>query len=132
VIRAAALALAAALTATGAPAQTVPANWLERPTPAAIQAFYPPAALKQRVHGRVVLTCAISVDGWAQACQVISETPPGYGFGDAAIKVVRVARLSPMTIDGVPVGGGVVQIPINFAISKTWLQKFADTLSGDH
>ena len=69
------------------------------------QRYYPERALRQGVTGRVVLDCALGPDGRADICQVLYESPTGFGFGDSASRiachfVVNVEELG----EGVPTG----------------------------
>jgi periplasmic protein TonB len=48
---------------------------------------------------------------------VAGETPEDHGFGEAALKMSRLLRMKPMTRDGVAVSGGVIHIPIRFALA---------------
>lgn len=74
-------------------------TWLVRP-----QGDFPTRALRQGIEsGRVELTCPVSVSGHIQSCWIVSETPEGAGFGQAALEGVVLARLQPRTVDGVAV-----------------------------
>ena len=44
--------------------------------------------------GRVTLECVIRPDGGLRDCRIISESPPGAGFGHAALDAARRTRLS--------------------------------------
>jgi hypothetical protein len=77
-------------------------TWLERPTGEVVQEFYPPHAIEQRVVGEVTMGCIVRVDGRLD-CRVDSETPPGWGFGEAALGISRFYAMRPAMRDGVPV-----------------------------
>jgi TonB family protein len=85
---------------------------------APINPVYPKAAFRAGVSGRATLSCEVSVEGRLQDCKVIDETPPGYDFGDAALKLSRYFRMTPQLRDGVPVGGAKVTFPVAFALPK--------------
>jgi len=57
--------------------------------------------------GSVELECTVERDGRVSNCIVRSETPRGFGFGEAALNAARRARLSPRTVDGVATGGKI-------------------------
>lgn len=80
------------------------AVWLRRPTPQELRAFYPPLALRRDRSGLVNLDCIVRTDG-ALDCAVLDETPPNYGFADAALRISRAYRMQPATRDGRPVEG---------------------------
>lgn len=48
---------------------------------------------------------------------MLSESPLEYGFGDAALKVSRLFRYSPESVDGTITGEPVV-IPFSFAVPR--------------
>ena len=55
--------------------------------------------------------------GAIKLCSVVKKTPTGAGFGAAALKLSRYFRMSPKLEDGTPVDGGVVLVPVKFAVS---------------
>ena len=50
-------------------------------------------------------------------CQVVSEDPAGYGFGEAAVRIVERGRLAPLTIDGAATNA-TFQVTIPFTLSE--------------
>lgn len=91
------LAVAAGGAARGAESGPVP---VER-TPAG----YPPEA--EGVAGKAVVAVEIAPDGSVAGVEVVSEDPPGYGFGAAAVGAVSKWRFAP----GHP---GTYRVTINF------------------
>jgi len=88
-------------------------SWLQRPDAAAFEQFYPPAALHQGVAGAVRLQCEVQLDTTAQ-CRVVEETPTDWGFADAALAISRSFRFTPAVVNGRPVAGGRVNVPMRF------------------
>lgn len=83
-----ALLLAAALMDPGAlPRQTVVSP------PPEMQRVRDPAPMLQAV--AVTLECTARADGRVEQCKVLGETHPGLGFGEAAIALMRDARVAP-------------------------------------
>lgn len=91
-------------------------TWLARPSADQLTGFYPSGALDRGISGEAVLDCTVTATGQLIHCGVSGETPPREGFGAAALKASRIFRMSPRTEDGQPVEGGVVHIPMHFAL----------------
>ncbi|MBU1376000.1 MAG: energy transducer TonB [Alphaproteobacteria bacterium] len=77
--------LIAVCAATPAAAQT----WTSAPTAAEMAAAYPAKAKAEGVGGDVLLACTASRGGAMTACDVLTESPRGYGFGGAARKLAQ-------------------------------------------
>ena len=52
------------------------------------------------------------LQGGLEACTIKSEDPPGYGYGAAALALAPIFRMPAVDMDGRPVAGRMVQIPI--------------------
>lgn len=76
--------------------------WVQRPRNP--ERFYPRDAFIRGVAGEVVLDCDIDVDG-RLACAVVSETPQGLGFGEAALRIAGAHVMRPATRNGAPARG---------------------------
>jgi hypothetical protein len=112
---AAALAVSVlAACATPADSYIAPAAWAERsPTFEEYRSTYPAAALARGVQGRVTMMCTVRMD-WALDCGLETETPEGWGFAEAALRLSRyyiVRRDYP----GVSVGTRV-RLPVRFQL----------------
>nr|MEA2797268.1 periplasmic protein TonB [Phenylobacterium sp.] len=93
-------------------------DWLAKPRAEDLEAFYPKAASGKRLEGRATIQCGINAEGLLVDCTAISEEPVGEGFGAAAVGMAAKFKMRPMTKDGQPVAGGIVRIPIRFALPK--------------
>lgn len=89
--------------------------WLARADGSDFARLYPVRAKQDRVSGRATLDCLVGVDG-ALSCTVLSEEPPGYGFGEATLQIAREFRLAVQTREAVPTAGGRVRLPIRWVI----------------
>jgi TonB family protein len=106
--------LAAATAATAAAAQPDrTANWLKRPTPEQIRSVWPIRAIRRGVSGKAEISCRVNVHGLTEDCQVISETPPGEGFGAAALMLTPQFVFKPAIVHGEPTPSQV-RFPVNF------------------
>jgi TonB family protein len=81
------------------------------------QRYYPPDAQSSGREGRAVIKCKITVRGTAEDCVVVSEDPPGLGFGQAALGMSCLFKFKPAMADGKPVEAERT-IPIRFGLKK--------------
>ncbi len=90
-------------------------HWARAPTFAQVAAAIPSNARRRAVDGRATIGCSFNHDGTLRDCRVLSENPPGLGFGLAAQGLTRQFQLQTI---GLPTGfrvrdAGVV-IPFSF------------------
>jgi len=110
------MALAVATTAYGAPKRIITRpDWARKPTGDEMAALYPQKAREENRSGKVRLTCKVRTDGSLVDCKARRADPKGYGFEQAALELSKTFLMKPKAIDGQPVDGGVVTIPIVFA-----------------
>jgi len=67
-----------------------------------------------RGRGEVGVRCRIRLDQTLDQCRVVSETPPGQGFAEAALPLTSGFRFLPPTENGVPVEGQTVVVTLRF------------------
>jgi TonB family protein len=89
--------------------------WIEKPDGADMSSFYPARAARHDINGRARIKCVVAADGRLADCRVLSESPPGEGFGAAAVALSSKFRLLP---PDVPAGASPpeITIPIVFEI----------------
>ncbi len=109
--------------APGLPSGSTPSvitqpDWVSRPTADDVAGLYPKAAADAGVEGRATMRCKVTAAGLLADCAVTVQDPPDAGFGGAALGMAAKFQMRPMTKDGQPVNGGVVQIPIRFLLPK--------------
>jgi len=64
---------------------------------------YPPAALAAGFEGVVTVAAVVNADGSLGAVEVIEDSKPHLGFGDASIQAIRNWHFAPAQLDGQPV-----------------------------
>jgi|HubBroStandDraft_1064217.scaffolds.fasta_scaffold20098_5 TonB family protein len=93
-------------------------DWVRVPTGNDFATLYPKAAARQGISGHVTMACGVLASGVLTDCKVASETPPGWLFGDTALRLASLMKMRPLTRDGVPVAGAKVIIPISFRVPQ--------------
>ncbi len=91
-------------------------NVLEGPSAELMAKLYPKGAQATGKSGRAVIDCEVNVDGSAGQCAVVEESPPGAGFGEAALEASSHFRFRPKAVDCVPTGGAHIRLPITFVL----------------
>jgi TonB family protein len=87
-------------------------DWIKRPRAEDLVSYYPAAGAG--VSAKVKLTCLVTSRGTLDGCSIAEESPPGHGFGQSALMMAPLFLMRPKTVDGAPVGGATITIPINF------------------
>lgn len=92
---------AAVVASSGAAeAQNSDPTWLQAPRLQDIRSVWPTEALRAGRGGRTVVNCLITEQGVLTDCQVVSETPEGFGFGAAAAILASQFQMKPAMRDG--------------------------------
>jgi TonB family protein len=87
-------------------------DWVRIPSNDALIRYIPSEAAAGG--GRAVVHCYITNRGLMDRCSVMNEAPAGHGYGGAALALTELFVMRPMTIDGQPVGGAEINIPIKW------------------
>lgn len=85
-----------------------PPAWAKAPQPTASD--FPIPALEAGVSGEATVSCEFTPTGDVVNCQVVEETPLGYGFGTAGVQIVSRGKLTQETVAN-SVGSITVRIP---------------------
>ena len=57
--------------------------------------YFPDVAVRREVSGRASIRCSVMSDRTLHDCAVISESPPGFRFGEQTIRVASRMRVKP-------------------------------------
>lgn len=91
-------------------------EWIQMPSEAQMRPYFPLRAVYDRVDGAASLACQVDRHNRARNCRVLSESPAGFGFGVAAVRMSRLFRIRPPRVNGRPAQGAWVRIPIDFDV----------------
>lgn len=91
-------------------------DWAVKPTADDMARFYPASAAAANAGGRATIACRVTVEGKLTKCKVLSESSSALGFGAAALQLAEIFQMKPKTLDGKPVSGGQVTIPLVFSV----------------
>lgn len=91
-------------------------DWSAKPTADDMARFYPAGAAAANRGGRAIINCSVLTTGRLTKCKIKSESPGDQGFGAAALQAAEIFQMRPKTLDGKPVAGGQVTIPLVFAV----------------
>jgi protein TonB len=94
-------------------------QWVKAPGPADLVALYPEQAKAAGVSGRSVVDCELAADGSLAGCLLRTETPVGYGFGDAALQAVRAFQAAPTSRSGASVAGNRIMLALSWPPTET-------------
>jgi TonB family protein len=93
-------------------------HFVRLPKPSRFRQFYPDKAQALHQTGRAVVFCKVLRSGALTACEVASETPEGFGFGAAALKLASDFQVSPADIPCAEDVCACVRLPILFQIAE--------------
>ena len=57
--------------------------------------YYPPQAKKEGKAGDATISCTVTDHSTLQDCKVLAEDPPGYGFGESALRIAQYFKMKP-------------------------------------
>ena len=80
-----------------------------------VPAVYPKKAKKAGITGEVQLWVTVGTNGRIENPKVQKESPPGWGFGDAAKKAAKQRKYEPAMLRGKPTA-------VSFALTTTFSQ----------
>ena len=114
----AAMAALAGGAAAAPPAVVTQPDWLRKPTGEDMAEHYPQAAQVLGLEGRATLSCRVAATGRLTGCEVIDESPKDIGFAQATLAMADTFEMKPQSVNGQPVAGGYVRIPIVFRLPE--------------
>lgn len=77
--------------------------------------YYPEQAARLNIEGIASLHCTVTVAGTLTDCSVLAEDPPGFGFGEAALKMTPQFKMRPASAVATPAQSDV-KIPVRFKL----------------
>ena len=92
-------------------------DWSSKPNGADLVRLYPQRAQDRGLEGMAVMDCRVGQGGGLSACKIVHEAPRGASFGAATLKMAPLFRMKPKSVNGRPVAGGMVSIPVKFNLA---------------
>lgn len=90
-------------------------TWLEQPDARDFARYYPDRAQERGQEGRATVECIVDAGG-RLSCTITSEDPPGWGFGEATLRVSRHFRVAAATSSGQATSGGRIRRTIRWVL----------------
>ena len=110
---------AAAAPAHGAPPDFVTdPDWRIFPRRSELNLYFPERAQRMSVSGDAAITCSVRATGELVGCWVSSEAPPGFGFGEALLKLGAMLQMKALSSSGSPVAGRPVKLEAGFVTNR--------------
>jgi TonB family protein len=91
-------------------------DWQQLPTAESLAEHYPQAGRMLDIEGYARVSCTVAASGALTDCKVDFEAPKDLGFGQAALAMSSEFRMRPQLVNGQPVAGGTVTVPIRFKL----------------
>ncbi len=92
----------------------VRADWAKEPSWEEVYAFHPLRARRAKQSGSATLKCQVRLTRKLQSCQIMSDTPAGWSFGTAALRLAPRLRVFPRKLGGVEMDDGWVFFTVRF------------------
>lgn len=93
-------------------------DWVRRPSGDELANLFPKLAQLMQLSGSAVMDCTVNTSGEMEGCRIVSEAPLGLGFGYATLRSAKTFRMKPQMVDGAPVAGAKVTVPMRWQAWK--------------
>ncbi len=82
--------------------------------------YFPEQAIHAGVSGVATLECTVGLEGTLDACALVSQTPPGFDFGGAALRMAEAHAITAgVAADGArPAAGQIVRVRAPFELPR--------------
>jgi TonB family protein len=92
-------------------------KWIESLSPESVALVFPAAARAANLsEGKGTINCLVTLGGKLADCRPVSEEPAGLGFADAAVLAAGYMVMNPWSVDGDPLDGLRVTLPIRLQL----------------